>query len=186
MILRYQNRQFWRPLVSGGAIGYPSDGATEVRSVVKVTGPVLIHGFSLGSDGEVEEEGFLIGVALPGEDTHLRVSHGRGLRLVFTVPKGTEAWLYDDREDLQVVAPVGESYTRFEKLGQRAMDPLQVVLHRDMVRKRLERIVAQGQPKDTRLEELQAALAKANERLSRMEADREAERAVVEGLSSEN
>lgn len=155
MSIRYENAHFWRNITSGTVISFPGDGPTVVKTVVKATVPVIVMGATVTSDGEGGQE-FLVGYCLPG-DTPVRVSHGYGVQLSFVFKAG-EVAIYDDREELTAVAPVGESFTRFEKMGLRIEDPLQVLLHRDQVRKRLERIAGGDQP-DGRMAALEAQVA---------------------------
>lgn len=169
-MLKYANRHLWRRLESALALAYPSDEPTQVRTRFLVTAPCIVRAVSLNADGEVMGEPFLVGVLQPGGDGNVEVSHGVGLAISVEHPKGAEVWVYDDREPTVSLAPVGESFTRFEKIGQRDIDPLQVIIHRDNVRKRLERIAAGPVPDDPRISELQQMLAAASERLAKLEA----------------
>lgn len=156
MTIRFENAHFWRKMKTGGYIALPSTEATGLKTVVKCTAPVVLWGFSITPDGEVGEK-FLVGHCDPG-DTPVRISHGIGVGLAVEFAKG-ECYLYDDREDTASVAPVGETFTRFEKQGLRVEDPMQVIIHRDEVRKRLERIVARGEQQPDQVADLRKQMA---------------------------
>lgn len=51
--------------------------------------------------------------------------------------KGKQVWYLDDRESVAQEAPDGTSFTRFEKRGMSAPDPLQLALHTQAVMNRL-------------------------------------------------
>lgn len=183
-MLKYANRHLWRKLESALALAYPSDEPTQVRTRFLVTAPCIVRAASLNAGGEVQGEPFLVGVLQPGGDGNVEISHGVGVAVSVELPKGTEVWVYDDREPTVAMAPVGESFTRFEKIGQREIDPLQVIIHRDNVRKRLERMAAGPVPDDPRIAELQQMLASASERLAKLEAPGDANDDDQDGVAS--
>jgi len=134
------------------------------------TGNVLMYAATLSADGELDGEPFLIG-ALPLGDHKVKVRHGMGLAVWPEPAKGVDCWVYDEREPHQQEAPVGVSFVSFEKPGHLMDDPMQVIIHRDNVRKTLERQLQRGVP--SRQDELEALLARTNQRLDELLAERE-------------
>lgn len=167
-MIRYENRHFWRSVPSGANMDFVASGPQQAVTEVLCTGPVTIRAVSVSDDGDVGDP-FLVGVAQAGS-TPVRVRHMTGLTLIFEFAKGTECWVYDDREDHQAVAPVGVSFTVFEKPGHLFDDPMQVIIHRDNVRKALERQQQRGNPQPDRVEELMAQMDRLNKRLEAAEA----------------
>lgn len=136
-MITFKNAQFWRALKSGGVIGFVGDAAQSVVVPVKSTVPVKVFMQTAYADGLVEEDSTIfVAYLLPGDNT-LRVSHGAGFVLIFEFEKGLCS-VYDDRAHHLDIAPVGVTFTRFEKMGNRQVDPVQVIMHRDAVRRRLE------------------------------------------------
>lgn len=167
-MIRYENRQFWRMVQSGASMDFPSAHPQQCVTEVLCTGPVILRAVSLDAEGEVIGEPFLVGVAQAGH-TPVKVRHGGGLALILEFAKGVEAWLYDDREDHQAVAPVGVSFTVFEQPGHIFNDPVQVLIARDENLKALRRMSERGNPKPDRLAALQTQNEKLMARLEKLE-----------------
>lgn len=168
-MIKYENRQYWRPVKSEAFLTWPSDDPTSIMTRVLCTVPVTLYAQTLDAEGTVLGDPFLIGVAQPGE-TPVKVRHGSGL-LVSVSFKGGECWLYDEREPHQQEAPVGVTFVSFEKPGHLMDDPMQIIIHRDNVRKTLERQAGLGKP--DREAQLMALLERTNKRLEVLEASRE-------------
>lgn len=173
MSIRYENRQFWRRVESGGEMDFAASGPQQAVTEVLATGEVVVRAVSINAEGEVVGEPFLVGVA-PAGHTPIRVRHGSGLALIFTFPKAVECWVYDDREDHQAEAPVGVSFTVFEMPGHLMNDPVQVIIHRDNVRKALQRQVDQANPQPDVIGDLQQQIKRLSERLEKAEKPDEA------------
>jgi len=167
-MIRYENRQFWRMVQSGASMDFPSAHPQQCVTEVLCTGPVTLRAVSLDAEGEVIGEPFLVGVAQAGH-TPVKVRHGGGLALILEFAKGVEAWLYDDREDHQAVAPVGVSFTVFEQPGHIFNDPVQVLIARDENLKALRRMAQRDNPKPDKVAELEAANKRLTDRLDKLE-----------------
>lgn len=167
-MIRYENRQYWREVKDGGLLDFASSGPQQAVTEVLCTGTVVIRATTIDDDGEVVGEPFLVGVAQAGS-TPVRIRHGAGMVLSFHFAKGVECWLYDDREGHQAVAPVGVSFTVFEMPGHIMNDPVQLLLHRDNVRKALQRQMDRINPQPDVLGEMRAELARLTERLEKAE-----------------
>lgn len=174
-MIRYENRQFWRQVPSGGRLDYASSAPTQAVTAVLATVAVVVRAEPVNDDGEAGEP-FLVGVAQPGE-TAIKVRHMSGFVLSFEYAKGGECWVYDDREDHQAVAPVGVSFTVFEQPGHIFNDPVQLLIQRDANMKALQRMAARDNPQPDRMAELEAANKRLLDRLDKMDKEREQEAA---------
>lgn len=167
-VIRYENRQYWREMKDGGLLDFASTGPQQAVTEVLCTGTVVIRATTIDDDGEVVGEPFLVGVAQAGS-TPVRIRHGAGMVLSFHFAKGTECWLYDDREGHQAVAPVGVSFTVFEMPGHLMNDPVQILVHRENVRQALQRQLDRVNPQPDRIGEMEALVARLTERLEKAE-----------------
>lgn len=166
-MLRYENRHLWAPLKSGDPVLFPSDEATKVVVRFNATVDFVVRASTLSADGEPGEP-FLIGLLEAGQRA-VTISHGKGLAVWAEYGKG-ELWVYDDREQHQQIAPVGVSFTKFEKPGHLMNDPMQVIIHRDNVRKALERMAVRDVPAaPDKVAELEALLERTTKRLEALE-----------------
>lgn len=157
MVLRFNNAHFWRAIAAGGGISFPSPEPISAKTVVKATVPVVVWLVSIDGQGEVSEP-VLVGY-LPAGDSPIQVSHGCGFELRFEFAKAGVVSIYDDREETTVIAPVGESFTVFEKPGVNMEDPLQVLIHRDTVLRRLQAMADGPEQEDPRVQSLEEQLA---------------------------
>lgn len=175
-MLRYENRQYWRQIESGGTVDFASDFPTQAVTEILTTGTVVVRALSVLEDGTAGEE-FLVGVVQAGS-TPVKVRHGTGLALVLYFAKGVECWVYDDREDHQAAAPVGVSFTVFEQPGHIFNDPVQLLIQRDANVKALQRMAARDNPEPDRMAQLEQQNARLIARLEKLEqADAEQEAA---------
>lgn len=181
-MIRYENRHFWRETKDGGTMDFAGAGPQQAVTAVLATGTVVIRAYSVDDDGGVSEP-FLVGVAQAGE-TPVRVRHGSGLVLTFHFAKGVECWVYDDREDHQAQAPVGVSFTVFEMPGHIFNDPVQVLIHRDEVRKRLQQQVDRANPKPDLVGQMQQQLDRMAKKLEELGHKDDAENPDAEAQQS--
>lgn len=170
-MIRYENRQFWRRVETGESLSFASPGAQQAVTAVLATGAVVIRALSVSDEGEVGDP-FLVGVAQAGH-TDVRVRHGSGLFLCFEFAKNVECWVYDDREEHQAVAPVGVSFTVFEMPGHLFNDPVQMLIHRDEVRKRLQQQIDRANPKPDMVAQLQETVERMSRKIEELEQSRE-------------
>lgn len=166
-MIKFNNAHFWRSLKNGDAVAFLSNEPQSVLLQVKATVPVVVTMRSASADGELAEFRHFVAYCQPGENS-VRIAHGMGFVLEFEF-KGGIVSVYDDREEHQVVAPVGETFTRFEKLGNRQIDPVQIIMHRDAVRRRLEAQVERDSGRPNQLAEMQGQIERLSQMISEME-----------------
>lgn len=126
---------------------------------------VWLIGYDL--DGKPTEERLFLG-AHQGLEKYEFTAEGNFAVQCVAKTKNAQVWYLDARDTVATVAPVGESFTRFEKRGMSAPDPIALALHQQSVLTRLKN--REAEVRETEHDrQTQSYIAKLEARLDKLE-----------------